>query len=247
MTINLSRKLQALNLGVNELEIKVLSSGSRDGNCTWVKTSDDLNILLDVGISFKKMQKRLSGILPDFAFVTHEHNDHANLATISTLLSRGTKVIMTGGTQAALGLEEHHNLIKVDPTTGGNIQVFDTIHDAAEPAAFCLNVDGERIYYITDTQKITFPIIDATRLIVEANHSAVRLALSKIEDWRKERIKNTHLSIENLISTLKTTDLAKCREIHLIHVSSENGDAAEFAADLKPIVGDIVSFQNCKH
>ena len=225
------------------MKVKVLSSGSRDGNCTWIKTSDGLNILFDVGISFKKIQKYLKGNLPDFAFVTHEHHDHANLTAILTLLSRGTKVIMTRGTKSALGLEDHHNLIKVDTTTGGNIQVFDTIHDAAEPAAFCLDIDGERIYYITDTQKITFPIIGATRLIVEANHSEARLALSKIEDWRKERIRHTHLSIENLISTLKTTDLSKCREIHLIHVSSENGDAAEFEADLKQIVGE---FQNRK-
>lgn len=224
---------------MDKLKIKVLSSGSRDGNCTWVQTSDNLNILLDVGISFKKIQKRLNGILPDFAFVTHEHHDHANLSAILTLLSRGTKVYMTRGTKAALGLEDNHNLIKVDPTTGGNIQVFGVIHDAAEPAALCLDVDGERIYYITDTQKITFPIIGATRLIVEANHSEVRLALSKTEDWRKERIRHTHLSIENLIQTLKVTDLSKCREIHLIHISSENGDGAEFVIDLKPLVGDI--------
>ena len=230
---------QNLNFGVNELEIKVLSSGSRDGNCTWVKTSDGLNILLDVGINYQKLSKNLNGVLPDFALITHEHRDHVNLSSVLTLLERGTKVIMTRGTKAALGLEDSHNLIKVDAETGGNIKVFPAIHDAAEPVSFCIDVDGERIYYITDTQKITFPIIGGTRLIVEANHSASKLALSRIDDWRKERIRNTHLSVENLIRTLKVTDLSKCREIHLIHVSSENGNGAEFALDLKPIIGDI--------
>lgn len=221
------------------MQIKVLSSGSSAGNCTWIQTSDGLNILFDVGISFKKLLKKVKTNLPDFVFITHEHKDHANLSAILTLLNRGTKVFMTRGTKATLGLEDRYNLTKVDLETGGNIQVFPAIHDASEPASFCLEVDGERIYYITDTQKITFPLIGATRLIVEANHSAAKLALSKIEDWRKERIRNTHLSIDNLIRTLKVTDLSKCREIHLIHISSENGNGAEFALDLKPIVGDI--------
>jgi len=220
------------------VKIKVLSSGSRDGNCTLVQ-DDGLNILLDVGINFKTLQKKLDFALPDFALVTHEHSDHANLAAIKKLLERGTNVIMTRGTKAALNLDKRYNLTVVNQDTTGDLRVYKTIHDAAEPAAFSVDLDDEKIYYITDTGDIHFPIIDATRLIVEANHSAEMLATSDIEVWRKERVSKTHLSIEKLMATLKATDLSKCKEIHLIHISSTNGDGAAFKAMLKPIVGNI--------
>ena len=220
------------------MKIKVLSSGSRDGNCTLV-TDDGLNILLDVGINFKTLQKKLDFAMPEFALVTHEHSDHANLAAIKKLLERGTQVIMTRGTKNALRLDDRHNLIVVNQDTGGNLRVYNTIHDAAEPAAFAIELNDEKIYYITDTADIRFPIIGATRLIVEANHSVDLLATSDIDVWRKERVSRTHLSIEKLMATLKATDLSKCKEIHLIHISGTNGDGAAFKTMLKPIVGDI--------
>ena len=222
--------------------VKVLSSGSSDGNCTLVQTSKGLNILLDVGLNFKTLQKKLDYAFINFAFVTHEHGDHANKTAIKNLLKRGTNVIMTQGTKSALHLADRHNLLIVDTETRGNIEVFKAIHDAAEPVSFCIEVDGERIYYITDTQDITFPLVGVTRLIVEANHSAALLAASQIEESRKYRIRNTHLSLENLIRALKATDLTQCKEIHLIHISSTNGNGAAFKAALKPIVGDIPTF-----
>jgi len=220
------------------VKVKVLSSGSHDGNCTLV-TDDGLNILFDVGINFKTLQKKLDFALPKFALITHEHGDHANLAAIKKLLERGTQVIMTRGTKNALRLEDRHNLIVVNGDTGGNLRVYNTIHDAAEPAAFSIELGDEKIYYITDTGDIHFPIIGATRLIIEANHSIELLAASDIEVWRKERVSRTHLSIEKLKAALKATCLSKCKEIHLIHISGTNGDGAAFKAMLKPIVGDI--------
>ena len=216
------------------MKIKVLSSGSKNGNCTWLKTSEGVNILLDIGITFKKLSKKTNYEFIHAVYVTHEHKDHADLNAIKTLLERGTNVYMTRGTKEALDLPDRYNLI---------VKEFIPVHhDAAEPVAFCLEVDGEKIYYVTDTGAIDFPIDGATCLILEANHSALRLELSKIEEWRKERVKHNHLSIEKLIEKLKNTDLTKCREIHLIHVSECNGDGAEFATDLKPVVGDIPVF-----
>ena len=221
------------------MEIKVLSSGSKNGNCTWLKTAEGVNILFDIGITFKKLSKKTNYEFIHAVYVTHEHKDHADLNAIKTLLERGTNVFMTRGTKEALGLPDRYNLLTGSKIFNGFIPVH---HDAAEPAAIKLYIGDEKIYYVTDTGAIDFSIDGATYLILEANHSALRLELSKIEEWRKERVKHNHLSIEKLIEKLKNTDLTKCREIHLIHVSECNGDGAEFARDLKPVVGDIPIF-----
>lgn len=221
------------------MQIKVLSSGSKNGNCTWLKTSNGVNILFDIGISFKKLSKKTNYEFIHAVYVTHEHKDHADISAIKTLLERGTNVFMTQGTKDALALPHRHNLLIGKEIFTGFMPIR---HDAAEPAAIRLNIGGERIYYVTDTDDIDFSLDGATRLILEANHSALRLELSQIEEWRKERIKHNHLSIEKLINRLKVTDLSKCREIHLIHVSECNGDGAEFAREVKALVGDIKVF-----
>ena len=231
----------------DELEIKVLSSGSKRGNCTLIKP---LNILFDVGISYKRLSELTDYAYISRAYITHEHKDHANVHAIKELLERGTTVYMTRGTKDALGLENRYNLEVVEYGLNPTICVgIDRIkitcsalsvwHDAAAPTAYCLEIDDETIYYVTDTDDIDFSLDGATRLILEANHSAARLAASKMAEYRKIRIRQNHLSIEKLIKRLKVTDLSKCREIHLIHLSEENGDGAEFAREVKAVVGDI--------
>ena len=119
------------------MEIKVLSSGSKNGNCTWLKTSEGVNILFDIGITFKKLSKKTNYEFIHAVYVTHEHKDHADLNAIKTLLERGTNVYMTRGTKEALDLPDRYNLI---------VEEFIPVHhDAAEPVAFCLEVDGEKI------------------------------------------------------------------------------------------------------
>lgn len=224
------------------LNVNVISSGSRDGNCTQIKTSAGENFLLDVGTTFKTLQTAINYEFVDGALVTHEHTDHAKVKTLKTLLERGTDIFMTAGTQKALNLEERHNLhiLKDSAKLGScNVEIYPITHDAAEPVAFSLDDGDDKVFYITDTGKIDFPIIGATRLIVEANHSAESLAQSSVEEWRKTRIKNFHLSIDKLLATLEEINLTQCKEIHLIHISSCNGNGDEFAAMVKQVVKDI--------
>ena len=61
------------------MRISVLSSGSA-GNSTYIET-DSHKILLDAGLSEKKLSARLASIGReakdlDAVFVTHEHSDH---------------------------------------------------------------------------------------------------------------------------------------------------------------------------
>ena len=63
------------------LKISPLFSGSK-GNCTLIQ-SDNANILLDLGYSYRAVVQALEsrGITPkniDAIIITHEHNDHIN-------------------------------------------------------------------------------------------------------------------------------------------------------------------------
>ena len=216
------------------MEINVMASGSK-GNCTVL----DSDVLLDAGISFKRLQNALDYKLPSYALITHEHSDHANYNTIKELVLRGVDVYMTAGTCNALGLQPCYNLhltewtpVKVGEYTFTAIPV---THDAAEPAAFSVNCGDERLLYLTDAQDV--PIYgDFTHLVIEANFFESSLKSSSIDDKQRQRIFNNHLSFERLARYLKDNPYSTLQEVHLIHVSKRHGDGDAFKAALEKII-----------
>jgi phosphoribosyl 1,2-cyclic phosphodiesterase len=80
-------------------------ASSSHGNAYLVEDSQT-RILVDCGLAFRTLQKRLGFDLSSLAavFVTHEHKDHARCA--EELAKRGRTVYMSAGTALALGLAE---------------------------------------------------------------------------------------------------------------------------------------------
>jgi len=219
------------------MKVQVIASGST-GNCTLL----DGNILLDAGISFKPLQKALKYKMPDYALITHEHGDHANLNTLKELILRGVDVYMTAGTMAALKLQPTYNLhtIKGNVTVGEyTFTAIPVIHDAAEPSAFTIERGAEKILYLTDAANI--PVEDCfTQIIIEANFFEKVLEVSAIDEKQRRRILANHLSVEKVAAyfeQLKSRNLPdNLQEVHLIHVSTRHGDGNAFKKILSRII-----------
>ena len=80
-------------------------ASSSHGNAYLVEDCQT-RILVDCGLAFRTLQKRLGFDLNalDAVLVTHEHNDHARCA--AEMVKRGRTVYMSAGTALALGLAE---------------------------------------------------------------------------------------------------------------------------------------------
>ena len=232
------------------LEIKVIASGS-SGNCTLIQSSAGENILLDAGIPYAKIAEA-AGFKPiDYTFVTHEHGDHANKATIKTLLERGTEVYMRNATRQALKFEQRHNLHalknrlrKASKVGSFKFKTLDVEHDAADPVAFQLEDVDDCILYATDTKYLPYSdCMTFTKMIVEANFSEEVLRNSRADDYQKQRIWENHTSIERVFEyfdLLKSCgETEKLKEVHLAHISDRHGNGAEFAKVLKGVLGEI--------
>ena len=92
------------------MKISVFSSGS-SGNCELIRT-ENLNILIDAGISKKTIDENLleydltlNNI--DVLLITHEHSDHVK-SLVSLLKYDNIKTFMSRGTYYAL-LKENEN------------------------------------------------------------------------------------------------------------------------------------------
>lgn len=213
------------------------SSGS-NGNCYLVK-SDNTAILVDAGISAKKILNGLSETNTnevDAILITHEHSDHIrSLSTISKRLC-GLKTYANKKTWLAidekLKVDNQNTFITGESFKIGDIGInsFSVSHDAAEPVGYSFFKGGKQISIVTDTglvdEGLYREIKNADILVLEANHDVDMLKIGKYPWFLKQRIlgDNGHLSNESAAEILVRllSEKEKKRKIFLAHLSREN-------------------------
>ena len=207
-----------------------IASGS-SGNCTYVG-SGDTNILIDAGVSRKRIVEGLKkiSVAPeqlDGIFVTHEHSDHIQGINMMVKMF-DTPVYATGGTLDAMNhlFEVHAD----EPVSMGAITVmpFSTSHDAADPVGYTLTAEGHKTSIATDLGKYDDYTIDHLKdtdvLFIEANHDISMLEAGKYPYKLKRRILSEygHLSNEDSGSLLCKVINKNLKYAFLAHLSKEN-------------------------
>lgn len=236
-----------------------IASGS-SGNCIYVG-NDDTHILIDTGISGKRIEAGLnsiglSGKDMDAVFVTHEHIDHiSGLGVFSRKWN--VPIYATAGT--VHGIQGTKSVGEIDPdlyeifhreeeiNVGTlTIRPIEISHDAAEPTAYHISDGNKKIAVATDMGCISPQIVDALKgvhaLLIEANHDVNMLQVGPYPYYLKQRILGNkgHLSNEScgkLLSQIVHDDL---QDILLGHLSKENNlpDLAYEAVRLEITAGD---------
>lgn len=231
------------------MKFQLLASSSH-GNA-YIVSDRDTRILLECGVSYRKLQ-RLSGFkAADFSacLISHEHKDHS--ACVQNVISSGVPVYMSEGTAVALGVEGVETISAMKQFRIGTIDIvpFTTFHDAAEPLGFLFRsqTDGESLAFATDTVNLRYQFQDLTMLAIEANFDKEILALcDRMPEKIRYRITNTHMEIGTLCDYLKTLDLSRCREIFLLHLSDATSREWEFAHRVRRVVPRATAVTVCK-
>ncbi|NCB91329.1 MAG: MBL fold metallo-hydrolase [Clostridia bacterium] len=218
-----------------------IASGS-SGNCIYVG-SDTTNILIDTGISGKKVEfglnsldltvKDLNGI-----FVTHEHSDHIKgLGVIARKC--GVPIYATSGTIAAI--KESNSLGKMPEGIFREIQEdevcqvgdlavhpFHISHDAAQPVGYRVDNGGHSVGVATDMGVYDDYIVSQLKgldaLLLEANHDVNMLQVGGYPYYLKRRIlgERGHLSNETAGQLLCQLLHDNMKAVFLGHLSKEN-------------------------
>lgn len=229
------------------IEITALASSSK-GNCYRV-TDGHTPLLLECGINYREIQKGLNFRMSEVAgcLVTHEHGDHCK--SIKDVLKAGIDCYMSAGTSGAIGVD-HHRINKVAAkkqfTLGTwTILPFDVQHDVSEPLGFLLvNQVGEKLLFATDTYYIKYRFQGLTHIMVECNYSMVvlneNIATGCVPKVMKNRLMQSHFSLENVKDFLLANDLSKVQEIWLLHLSDTNSDEKLFKEEIQKVTGKMV-------
>jgi len=229
------------------IEITALATGSK-GNCYHV-TDGKTPILLECGIKFREIQKKLNFQTSNLVgcLVTHEHKDHC--AGIKDITKAGINVYMSQGTAESLNVK-HHRIKTIKAKQQFQIETwtilpFDVEHDVSEPLGFLLmNQQGEKLLFATDTYYIKYKFNGLTHIMIECNYSMEilneNIASGRVPKVMKKRLLRSHFSLENVKDFLKANNLSKVQEIWLLHLSDNNSDEKLFKKEIQALTGKMV-------
>ena len=219
------------------LKFSILSSGS-GGNSVYIE-ADGKRILIDAGLSEKKLSQRMAHIDRslnglDAVFATHEHTDH--IRGMGPLLRKHQlSLYTTEGTYKrachSLGKLPGFTPIRAgQPVEFGELIVepYATPHDAEESVAFVIHYRGLRLGIATDLGKVTAEVTSKLQkldaLLIESNHDVDMLDAGPYPWVTKRRIKSDvgHLSNEACGEMLSSVKHSGLRLIVLMHMSETN-------------------------
>lgn len=228
---------------MNSLNVNILASSSK-GNCIVVSDSVS-SIMLDAGLSYRRIASKVSVMGLDAVLVTHEHADHSK--AIPEMHRRGVNTIMSRGTAGAMCkkhdlfmLRESYaeSLVQME-TDHWKILPFDVTHDVEEPLGFLIQskATGKKALYVVDSSTIDYDFSGLNTLIIEANYDEASLENSSYDEWLKNRVRRSHYSLENLLLFLKSSDLSAAEEIYLVHLSRANSNEKRFIEEVQSATG----------
>lgn len=229
-------------------------ASSSSGNA-YLVSDGQTNILIECGLSHKKLQQACGFKLTslDAVLISHEHKDHSQC--VDKLLASGIPVYLSQGTARALELPEKlldmaTEMIAGEQFTVGTmvIKPFSTFHDAQEPMGFVMQstVDWDVFAFATDTVNLPYNFPGVNILALEANFQQDILDRSeRMPEKTKKRVSNTHMEIDKLCECLRRMDLRSCRELWLLHLSSAMSHEGQFVYKVQRAVPAWVLVKSC--
>ncbi len=228
------------------MQLKVIGSSSA-GNSYILETHEEA-LIIECGVRFHEIKQALNFNLRKVVgcLITHEHNDHSKWAR--EIMLAGIDLYCSGGTLKALKLEDSHRthtLVEHYPQRIGsfNILPFKVLHDTAEPFGFLIyHQECGTTLFLTDSIYSPYTFRNLNNIIVEANYCPRILDERMKEDKKflRDRIINSHFSIDNCKDMLKANDLSQVNNIVLIHLSDGNSDGPRFKREVAELTGKTV-------
>ena len=205
------------------MNLEICSIASSSSGNSYVVRSEEAVILVDAGVTAKKIDEGLAKLKisyqdVDAILITHEHSDHINC--LHTLVKRrpfAGRVYASHGTMCGT-LSKGKGLTEsaFDNVSAGDVlqikdikvNVFSLSHDTPQPTGYTFEKNGKKIAIVTDTGCVTEEIFGAISgsdiLVLEANHEKNLLLYGRYPYPLKQRILSDtgHLSNETCALTL---------------------------------------------
>lgn len=205
------------------MKIVTLSSGSQ-GNCYLLET-DTETLVLDCGISFKDIKIGLDFDLSRVVgtLVSHEHLDH----------SKSVKDLKKFGIDVWQPYLDEKNIQKKQ-FGSFKVQCFDLPHNGTENRGFLIEVDGEKILYMTDFEycPYVFAKQKVNHIIVECNYQQEYVNKDLPNFEHKVR---GHCSLDTCKEFVKVNATDNLETVILLHIGQETCNPIECVTEVQKV------------
>lgn len=205
---------------------------SSAGNLYVVTANDGSRLLIDPGVTWKKLQQALTyKMLPIVGcLVSHQHLDHCKAA--QDVLNQGIPVYLSHDTDDALDLKgltvrfiyRTHTKYAIGPF---EVTSFPVKHDVPN-LGFVISDGDDSMLFAIDTPNIKQSFDDAFQIIaLSCNYDRdilqQRVESGEMNEAGAKRLIQAHMEWKNTKRYItEFCNLSKCEQIHLLHMSTLN-------------------------
>ncbi len=221
-------------------------ASSSAGNL-YAVSDGETKILLECGLPFKRLSALLGHHVTDYAacFISHEHNDHAyhqgDQNTALELSKRGLPIYCHPDTAKALEIEAEADFMAPGACQRVGSLVVTAIeahHDVPCNGYLIGSIrTGEKLLFAIDTMYIKARFSGLTEIAVECNFSFEAMRSDDAPASLKRRIMDSHMAVETFLQFCAANDMARVKQIHLLHMSNDRGNADLFRRMVQEATG----------
>ncbi len=219
------------------------SSGS-SGNCYYFG-DDEKAILIDAGVSFKRVKQNMEREHLDFSrlkgiLITHNHMDHIKSLSkycqklqLPVWSSEAVHDALAHHTFTAQTIGAYRRVLVADEwndIAGIRVKYFVVPHDAAQTVGYFIEFDGYKIVLVTDCGRVVDDVIEYARqadtVIIESNYDMDMLMAGPYTYDLKMRIVQGcgHISNDECADAVTRFWHPGLRNIFLCHLSENNNN-----------------------
>lgn len=238
--------------GVGTVIFHAYASGSKAN--AYALEAAGRHLLIEAGLTWKRYRRALGWRLDqaDGLLVSHRHGDHAKCA--GKVAGLCVDVFASRETLEAAGLTRHpfgreltdrkHVDIYCNGHFHGNrepwrVLPFAVEHDEDCPGTMGFLIegpDGETCLFATDAGYLPVSA-EVDILAIECSWSQEHLEAAGTHPRHKGRVIRAHHSVERLEEMLSRPEWSGLREVWLLHISQQHGNAEEFRDRIRAKIG----------
>lgn len=213
------------------MKLKVLSSGSQNGNC-YLLEKDGETLILDCGIPIKEIKKGLNFDISKVVGVcaSHGHLDHAK--SVKDFQRMGIPVYKPYDETVACPLRIRYGAFY--------IQAFKLPHNGTPNYGFLITVDGKKILYATDFEYCPYTFVKqkVNHFLVECNYMSELVNRDLPQYEHKIR---GHCSLSTCKEIVRVNKTDSLRTVLLLHLGQETAIGEECVKEIREVAGNSVN------
>ena len=225
------------------MKLHVIGSSS-SGNC-YLLIGKTESLIIECGVSFNEIKKALDFDLSSVVgcLVSHFHGDHFRYA--HKFAEAGIDMYInqhcSDNSDFKANVFESDNVFDSFFVGEFKILPFDVFHDVPTVGFLISHPECGTVLFATDSKKLPFRINGLNNIIIEANYCEDILgemtSYAHANSYVTDRVRNSHMSIQECKRFLTSNDLKDVQNIVLIHLSDANSDEKRFKKEVEQVTG----------